>query len=97
MDRPTSLTVLGKRWRIRYVPYLGKDKNGGNNRGDCAHPDYPQKTIRIKQNLCGEELVEILIHEMIHAANWHLDEDWIERFAADAARTLKHFGLIQGD
>ena len=40
----------------------------------------------------GEERLEVLIHEMLHAAYWDLDESAIEGAAADVARVLWRLG-----
>jgi hypothetical protein len=78
--------VLGKDWRMRFVPNLG------SNRGDCDPPDRRAKEIRVAAGLRGEERLEVLIHELVHAAGWHIDEGFVERFAADAARVLWRLG-----
>ncbi len=81
-----QLNVLGKRWRLRFVPNLG------TNRGDCDPPNQRAKEIRVAAGLRGEERLEVLIHELVHAAGWHIDEGFVERFAADAARVLWRLG-----
>jgi len=91
MDRPRSVTILGKRWRLSFAPHLGR------NLGTCEHPETPSKTIRIQAGLKGTELVEVLIHEMLHAANWHLNEEFVDHFCRDAARALKRLGLLRED
>jgi hypothetical protein len=78
--------MLGKDWRLRFVPNLGA------NLGDCDPPDRPAKEIRIAAGPRGEERLEVLIHELVHAAGWHIDEGFVERFAADAARVLWRLG-----
>ncbi len=62
------------------------------NRGDCDPPNQPGKEIRISSALRGEERPEVLIHELVHAAGWHIDEMFVERFARDAARALWRLG-----
>ena len=42
--------------------------------------------------LHGEERLEVLLHELVHAAGWHIDEAFVERFASDAARALWRLG-----
>lgn len=79
-------SILGKRWRIATVPNLGE------NRGTCDPPTCRDKTIRIAAYLRGEERLEVLIHEMLHAAGWHIDEEFVTKFANDAARTLWRLG-----
>jgi hypothetical protein len=66
------------------------------NRGDCDAPTTPNKEIRIASNLRGEERLEVLIHEMVHAAGWHIDETFVEQFASDAARALWRQGYREG-
>lgn len=80
------LRILGKCWQLRFAPNM-------SNRGDCDPPTKPSKEIRIASNLHGEELTEVLLHEILHAANWHLDEEFVAQFAHDAARALTRLGF----
>ncbi len=86
----TRLTILGRRWRLRFAPNMG-------NRGECDPPDQPGKEIRISSSLDGEERLEVLIHELLHAAGWHIDETFVERFARDVARTLWRLNYRSGN
>jgi hypothetical protein len=79
------LRILGKLWRLRFAPNMA-------NRGDCDPPTQPKKEIRISSALHGEERLEVLIHELVHSAGWHIDESFVERFASDAARALWRLG-----
>jgi hypothetical protein len=80
-----QLNILGKRWRLRFAPNM-------TNRGDCDPPDQPDKEIRVSSALRGEERLEVLIHELLHSAGWHIDEEFVERFARDATRALWRLG-----
>jgi hypothetical protein len=42
--------------------------------------------------LQGEEKLEVVIHELVHAAGWHIDEEFTEIFAKDVARVLWRLG-----
>jgi hypothetical protein len=84
------IKVLGKLWRLRFAPNMG-------DRGDCDEPDQRGKEIRIASSLRGEERLEVLIHEIVHAAGWHIDETFVERFARDAARALWRLGYRNGN
>ena len=77
--------ILGKVWNLRFAPNMA-------NRGDCEPPTSPGKEIRISSSLGGEDRLEVLIHELVHAAGWHIDETFVERFARDAARALWRLG-----
>jgi hypothetical protein len=81
--------VLGKVWNLRFAPNLA-------NRGDCDPPDQPGKEIRIASTLRSEERLEVLLHELLHAAGWHIDESFVEQFASDAARALWRLGYRNG-
>ena len=79
------IKILGKVWRLRFAPNMA-------NRGDCDPPQQSGKEIRVSSALRDEERLEILIHEFVHAAGWHIDETFVERFARDAARALWRLG-----
>ena len=71
--------------------------------GDCESPHAIGKTIRVDDRLKGRELLETLLHEMLHAADWHKQEEWVERVSADIARVLwrpeivARFGLVTAE
>ncbi len=79
------ITILGKHWNLRFAPNMA-------DRGCCDSPGCKKKGIRILSSLKGEERLEVLIHEMLHAAGWHIDEEFVERFANDCARALWRLG-----
>lgn len=79
------LQVLGKRWKLRFVPHL-------HPYGECDSPDTKAKEIRIRASLRGEEKLDAIVHEMIHAAGWHIDEYFVNQLATDIARTLWRLG-----
>ncbi len=82
------LTILGKRWLLRFVSRIDKDLS----RGECDDPTTPNKEIRVLGKLKGEERLEVLIHEQLHAAGWHIDEKFVKQFAEDVARNLTKLG-----
>jgi hypothetical protein len=79
------VNILGKVWNLRFAPNMA-------NRGDCDPPTTRGKEIRILSSLRGEERLEILLHELIHAGGWHIDEEFVAGFARDAARALWRLG-----
>jgi hypothetical protein len=70
-------------WEFVRVPRL---KNG--DRGECDPPTKKNKQIRILKRLKGEELLEVRIHEIIHAGLWDIDEDAVAELSRDAARAI---------
>jgi hypothetical protein len=86
-----KLRILGRFWGLSFVSRL-KD----HSRGECDPPCLPGKEIRVLSKLRGEERLEVLLHEMLHAAQWHLDEAYVEVIAADMARALWRLGYREG-
>jgi hypothetical protein len=79
--------LLGKFWNLVYGD-PGRDADG-----KCSPPDLPNKTITIRKSLTKERELEILIHEMLHAVDWHKDEEhFIQPAAEDIARVLWKLG-----
>jgi len=79
--------ILGKFWTLKFIrrPFE-------NNDGSCDAPDVKGKSICIKKSLRGERRLEILIHEMLHAADWHRSEEFVSTVSQDIARTLTRLG-----
>lgn len=67
---------------------------GHRDYGACDAPDQPGKRIRIRSTLRGEKRLEIVIHELLHAASWQSSEEWVEQIAMDFARILTRMGYI---
>lgn len=82
--------IRGKLWDIRFVP-----KIEGGVHGLCDGPTVPHKQIQILDSLRGERRLAIVIHELLHAAYWDLDEEAIEETATDLARILLRLGYSQ--
>ena len=83
------VTIRGKRWKL----VMGDPGRG--TYGICDSPEVKGKKITIKKNLKGEKLFDTLIHEMLHAACWDMDEYAVAQTAADIARVFKRLGLIK--
>jgi hypothetical protein len=86
-----QITILGKRWNLKITSKLSRDC-----RGECEPPDSARKEIRIRSSLKGEELLEVICHETLHAADWHKDESWVTQVAADLAKILTKVGFRKG-
>lgn len=88
-----KLYLLGKCWTLRFVRGLHRK----SLRGECDPPEARGKEIRIDAELVGEELLEVLVHEMLHAANWHAAEEWVEDTSRDVARALTRLGYRRAE
>ena len=81
------VTIHGKRWRLRFC------KLDGETLGECNSPDTPRKEIRIDESLTGQKKLDTLIHELRHAASWHVDEDAIDVESSAITACLWKLGL----
>jgi hypothetical protein len=66
------LRIRGQRWRLRFVPNLG------NAEGVC---DKEQRTIRIALGYPEDQTLDSIVHEVLHAALWDLDEEAVHETA----------------
>jgi hypothetical protein len=80
------IVIRGKRYRLLYkrLP-IGMD-------GECEAPDVDGKRILIHKGLKGLDEFETLLHEMIHAAYWDLNEEAVHDGAHDIAAVLWRLG-----
>lgn len=77
------IKILGKHYELEFV-----DSLPGDTRGICDAPHVRNKKIRILDTLQGEELIEVLIHEMLHAGLWIIDEEIIHYLGKDLAKVI---------
>lgn len=94
------LNILGKRWRVMFVPphkltkYLPRPFRFNHLKdGDCDPPHVTSKTIRISNQLEGIALLEALLHESTHAGDPSKSEEWVTQFANAQARLLWRCGF----
>lgn len=75
--------IRGSKWRIRFVPNLGDCE------GVC---DKSTRTIRIAKGYPAEQTLDSIIHEVLHAALWDLDEEAVSDTANSISTTLWKLG-----
>lgn len=63
-----------------------------DTRGDCRRLGAGGYAIRVLDELDDGERLEVLLHELLHAAYWDLDEEAVQETAADIARILQRAG-----
>jgi hypothetical protein len=73
----------GQRWRITRAKMRSLW-------GDC---DFDARTIRIHETLTGRELMDTLIHEMVHGRWPDLQESAVAEFASVVAEVLDAEGF----
>lgn len=77
------------RWKISADKRLMPAKYG-----EC---DYGSRTIRLCASLAGLDLLDTLIHELIHARWPDLHEEAVEEFASTLAGIIHAEGFRHGD
>jgi len=85
-DKTYKISINGTKWRLRFVdpgPWTFDEPMG-----ECSHPDSDMKEILISNKLKGQELVEIIIHEMLHASMWIVSEETVDQTAKDISKAL---------
>jgi hypothetical protein len=87
LPKVNTVKVRGKRYKLVFEKLDGVY-------GLCEHPETQDKTIRIDSRLRGKKLVEIVLHEVIHASCWDLDEEAVTELARDATHILERLGLL---
>lgn len=81
--RSVRVKVLGRYWGMIF------GGTGPNEDGRCDAPEIPNRRICLRKSLRGDDLLETVIHEVVHAAAFHVDEEYVTEFAADLTRILK--------
>lgn len=82
------IKIRGKFWNLRF-PRLDTKIH----RGYCDPPNKINKEIVVASQLEGLEKLDIVLHELLHAAGWDVfDESFVAQTAADLARVLWRLG-----
>lgn len=89
-----SITVGGKRWPIsfdhRFKHHYAECNDGSDGKRRCIMLDH---RILADDRL----LIDSLLHEMLHAAGWPIDEAFVDKFAEDAAKVPMRFGFSRSN
>lgn len=81
-----NVKVGGKVWGFH------RKRMRGQYDGLCDPPDKPGKTITVDARLKDEEELEVIVHELMHALDWHKSEEAVDGGAKDFARVLWRMG-----
>lgn len=80
-----KIRIMGKVWEFSFCPH----EEMGRKAGACDHPSKRNKSIDIWEDLRGEECLDTIIHECLHAGAYNiLDEYFCERLGTDIARVI---------
>jgi hypothetical protein len=81
--RKRQVKLMGSEWTLAFTRRMKDCYGYCNNR---------TKRIAIDQSTKGQKRLEILIHEMLHACGWHIDENFVKEAAKDMATILTELG-----
>lgn len=85
-----TFTLMENKWKLRFVNTLGVDKEVGTVWGDCQ---FKKRTIRISRGCPADRILEVIIHECLHAtSNDMLSEVFVDEAAGDIAKLLTRMG-----
>ena len=62
-------------------------------RGECDSPRKPNPEIRVRRGLPPIEVMEVLIHEAMHALHWQIAEEVVLESAIQIADMLDKAGV----
>ena len=88
-----DFTILGKSTQL-VIRKLGRVRIKGQKVwGYCEPPESKPCCIHVDSRLQGEKLLEVVMHECLHRAGWHIDEEFVTQFAKDTAALLTKVGF----
>ena len=92
--RCRKITINRKRWSVRMFDGLVPPGETETMFGLC---DYTNRVIWIRRNQTDAELLDTLIHEVLHAAVPHLGEREVAGAARTIAKALTTCGIVRRD
>lgn len=81
------VVLRGKKYKIQKTGKVGEDLWGY-----CTDPNFTNRLIKIHKLLENSEELETIIHEMLHACFWDLDEEVINEVGKDMSQALWKMG-----
>lgn len=88
LPKHISASFRNRRWKVKFVNRLPK-----GTFGDCQDSKKAsERIIRVKRKQKEEDLLDTIIHEMLHAIFPQLTEDTVYDAANDLSRTLHKIG-----
>jgi hypothetical protein len=80
--------INGRTWRVQFVEARAMGKDWGR----CPHPPGRHPTLEIRRSLKGINMLDTLVHEVLHAQRVELDEQAVEETGSAIAKALWRAG-----
>lgn len=87
-----KVKILGKTWTFER-----KSLKNSDHHGICHPPHSKGKKIVVDSDISGEKELRVILHELLHAADWHKEEEWVEQVSTDMARILTRLGFSRSE
>lgn len=88
---PKRIKICGKYWTLASSPLPGYDGLAEND------PKTPKKHIWINEKTTGIDLLDTIIHEIVHCSAPALSEQAVLEFSTDLAKVLWDLGYRSTD
>lgn len=88
--KDSYININGKNWKIKFVDHNRMSKW---SMGECDYPAGRNPQIWIKDDLAPKEMLNTIIHEVLHAVRPELCEESVEETANIIERALLKVGL----
>jgi hypothetical protein len=82
-----TIRLRNKRYKFLKTNLLPKD-----SWGVCTDPAFTKRVIKIHKSLNGIKEFEVIVHEMLHACFWDIDESVIREVGIDISHALWKLG-----
>lgn len=83
-----SLKIGRKNWKVQFVT----SREVGNSWGCCDYPSAKNPRIQVYRNASRRDLVNTLLHEVLHAVRPELSEEAVTETADVLERALNRLG-----
>ncbi len=82
---------IGKRsWSVEFV--RAHDLQSRGNWGECDYPTARAPKVTVRRGLPPRQLLEVTLHELLHASRPELSEEAVTETAQVLARTIFRLG-----
>lgn len=88
------IKILGKYWNLKFVNFLGNNRDDGEILGKCEHPESVERTIYVKRGQKPKDELDTILHECVgHATDWvGNSEEYAEAIGSDISTILWKLG-----
>jgi hypothetical protein len=88
-EKQITIKIKDKMWTVRLV----KSKDMPRSYGECDDPSVSKPEIWINRNLKQKDMLDTIIHEVLHATHPELSEESVGDTATIVANVLYKLGV----